>query len=808
MNTITNIALSNDKNNKTRSILIICAIVLTTTLLTIISTFANGMIRFQKESAADIYGSYYGVFQCLNNSQLKEVKRRAEISDIGIMSSAGIIEGNEKGSFVSVDEAVCEMLPYNEEYLLKSGAYPKAQNEIAASRAFFEAQGYKDINVGDTVSISYRLGMSEKYEPKKFIVSGILQNRENYKIDASYIVFCSQAFYENQFKEENSQYNLYFRLKDTIDVSMNNIDSVLTSMAEECGIESNKLIINSYYLIWTLDPSYEMFAVSGVLALCVVLFSIVVIYNIFQVGIIQKIQEYGKIRALGATRKQMRSLIFKEGMALAIIAIPIGLIIGFIVAKVSFGWLIEQNNALAGDYKGVEVPLFSVAMIVISALISFVTVALALRKPMKIVSNISPIEATRYQERSNRKQRSIRKGRKEINVFSLALANITGNRKRTLGTIFTMGLSCVLFVVIANCVGNIDTEYETRKGINHGQFEIKLNYSMDDEAYLENNLDYILKDNPLNEELISNIKDISGVTEVLSRDILVAEMEETKQAVSILSREDFQSLCSDSDIGNMDYDEGVKNGSIFFGWSIWMGKDGYTINQPVTLKLDNGEDRINFDGKIAGSFGSADTYWILPEDVYKKLQPVKASIGYVWVDCEKDDVLRVEQELRSLIGSVNHISFKTYHDELEASEFASRMMKMGFYLFMSIVGLIGFMNLANTMIISITTKKQEYGVLQAVGMTDKQLNLSLQIQGMIFSIGTISVALAVGLPFGYMLFSYAKKNGIFGMNEYHIPIIPILSMVLVITILQLILSFVLSHNLKKETLVERIRYQG
>ena len=89
-----------------------------------------------------------------------------------------------------------------------------------------------------------------------------------------------------------------------------------------------------------------------------------------------------------------------------------------------------------------------------------------------------------------------------------------------------------------------------------------------------------------------------------------------------------------------------------------------------------------------------------------------------------------------------------------------RIVKLGCYLFMAIVGLIGFMNLANTMIINITTKKQEYGVLQAVGMTNKQLNLSLQIQGLIFTVGTICVALAAGLPLGYALFSYAKHNGI------------------------------------------------
>jgi len=48
----------------------------------------------------------------------------------------------------------------------------------------------------------------------------------------------------------------------------------------------------------------------------------------------------------------------------------------------------------------------------------------------------------------------------------------------------------------------------------------------------------------------------------------------------------------------------------------------------------------------------------------------------------------------------------------------------------------------------------------------------------------------------------------FGMNLYHVPVIPILLMISVIVVLQIVLSFALSRNLKKETLVERIRYQG
>lgn len=65
------------------------------------------------------------------------------------------------------------------------------------------------------------------------------------------------------------------------------------------------------------------------IAAVVILFSIVVIYNIFYVGMIQKVQEYGKLRAIGMTKKQMKQMIFREGMILSGISIPVGLIVGY-----------------------------------------------------------------------------------------------------------------------------------------------------------------------------------------------------------------------------------------------------------------------------------------------------------------------------------------------------------------------------------------------------------------------------------------------------------------------------------------------
>ncbi len=96
-----------------------------------------------------------------------------------------------------------------------------------------------------------------------------------------------------------------------------------------------------------LAASYETIAVCGGFDSCNCTFSVVVIYNIFQVGIANKIQEYGKIKALGATKKQMKQLIFREGMFLTIFSIPVGLLLGFLIAKCGFNWLVEQGNLVS-----------------------------------------------------------------------------------------------------------------------------------------------------------------------------------------------------------------------------------------------------------------------------------------------------------------------------------------------------------------------------------------------------------------------------------------------------------------------------
>ncbi len=124
-------------------------------------------------------------------------------------------------------------------------------------------------------------------------------------------------------------------------------------------------------------------------------------------------------------------------------------------------------------------------------------------------------------------------------------------------------------------------------------------------------------------------------------------------------------LCAkDGDIGSMDYDQAVKNGDIFFGWSTWMEQDGYAPGESIAFDFENGSGTYTYQGKIAGSFVSADTYLVIPEGVYRSMNPRGTAYGYLWVDCDKKDVASVEQSLNTLISNTSHIKMDTYHAQL------------------------------------------------------------------------------------------------------------------------------------------------
>lgn len=809
MSTITKLAKANVKKDRTGSVLIIISIALTTLLLTAVSSAGYGLIRMQVTNAAELYGEFYGIYEDVTMQNIEEMKRHAEFASIGVSADYAVVDSAMTLILTCMDGTARSMTRM--ERSLAEGHFPEAENEIAAAPGFFRLLGMANPRIGDTVTIAFRTDLKSAYRSEEFVICGLLRQPD---IETNSMAACTSVkHFEKSVAGEDRRYTVLFCLDDSVGMTLDNSEDVMKALAVRCGIDERDVAINKNYLSWRLDPGTETIAVCAVVCAGVVFFSVIVIYNIFQVGVIQKVQEYGKLKAIGATRRQMRQVIMREGMYLACVGVPFGLLLGIGAAWAALEYIMREMNVGGVELKMTGVSVFNVPLLSLMAALAFVTVWLALRKPMRVVASVSAVEAMRYQEGG--KRAGLRRGKCELHVISLTFANLASHKGRTISTILSMGLSCVLFVVLANWLGNMDAEYAARDEVEHGQFELELRYNLKDEVYPENNLNHILEKNPLNDELIGKIWEIPEVTDVRTQSILYAqrldaEGNETGERYSILvlDREDFDKIVRDDEIEGLDYDEMSARNAVCYGTGYYMKDSGFEIGGTYHLLLYDGVEEKVWSPQMIAAFRYLGAHMAMTRDTYDKMFFAGVTYYDVWIDCAPEDVEVVGEALKRLTDGAEHIAMDSYQNQLKIVKSSMRIMKLPAYLICAIIAFISFMNMANTMITGIVTRKQEFGVLQAVGMTNRQLVLSLQLEGMIFSTGTAVVSLAAGIPLGYALFRYCKENSFIGLGVYHFPFREVLFLFVFIGVLQMVLSFVLSRNVRKESLVERIRYHG
>ncbi len=806
MKTTTKLAVANLKTNKSRTILISISIMLTTMLLTVIALSGYGLVKEQKVNAGKRYGEHFGGFVRVDNEIYEKMKIHGEFLDVGRMANFASVSLEDADGSLSYMDETAQKLGHAS---TSEGTFPVKENEIAGQKGFFERAGLANPRIGDSVSVTCRIGDGE-FTTKDFVISGFLAESEENELRKTYGAYVSEAFYENTVPEADRSYSVVFKVKGEEELNEDQMVEKIENLAEELGIDKTQVVINTAYLMWLLDPGLETIGICSVIAILVVLFSALVIYNIFYVGIIQKVQEYGKLRALGTTKRQIKSILLKEGMILAGIGAAAGLLLGTLVSNIFFQWLIGEMYKELSMTDMETVSVFNLPLMLLTAVISFITVYVSLRKPMRVAAGISPVEAMRYQEDSV-KGKGTRKGYSAVNVRRLTMSNLERNKKRTLTTIFTMGLSCVMFVVIANVAGNMDAEFDARKQVEKGDFYITLDCDVNDTAYPENNLNHVQQQKLMSDEWLDQIRSIDGVTKVETRKAIRAlrenvngEEDELYTWVPVLSKEDYQKL--ETERGTIDYDSVNKNQEIVFASDYWMDTYGYKLGDKVKLTFYDGDREIPMTFTLAGST-EANSMFVLTEEQLEAMDLTEDMTTDVWVSCEKDKLVSVQSALEQMTGESEYYALTTYQDAYKLSNMSIAMTKGAAYALLGIIGVIGFMNMANTLITSIITRRRELGILQAIGMTKKQLNRMLQMEGLVFTVGTLLVSLSLGNVLGYLAWLKCKAGHVIGISTYSVPVAELLVMAGILLVLQAVLSGYMSSYLQKEALIERIRHQ-
>lgn len=100
---------------------------------------------------------------------------------------------------------------------------------------------------------------------------------------------------------------------------------------------------------------------------------------------------------------------------------------------------------------------------------------------------------------------------------------------------------------------------------------------------------------------------------------------------------------------------------------------------------------------------------------------------------------------------------------------------------------------------------KELGMLQAVGLSDRQLTKMLAGEGLVFVAGTMAAAMTIGNIFGYLVYLWAKDSHFMSVTAYHYPVWETLLLAVMLTAGQLMTTVFIRRRLGRESLIDRIR---
>lgn len=752
---------------------------------------------FEKSRQRQVAKMQHVIYHDVTQEQIKALEKDQRVNMLVLSKSGHGIEVNNKMlqpvwfDNKAIKGNISDMITVN----ISKGKLPEAMNEIAVSKGYCDSIE-KEAEPGTEVSLTFIDGVTEN-----FVISGIIDITDKTKI---YPILFSEKYAKDGTQLKNIMYEAIVRINAANEMTQAKFLYEVRDIAEKSGIQRKQVNENNYFLE-TLsggDRQTQQIVTIICLGIAILFVSVLVIYSVFYLSVIGRVQQFGQLRTIGMTRKQIKSMLTREGLLLSARGIPIGLVVG-----VAIGYMLQKNG---WDIKNT---CLITGLVIVADVF---TVYISIHKPAKLASMISPIEAAKYTGYKEKNGvTNTKKLHRNLSPIGLAKMNVIRHRTRSILTMISLGIGGIFFIMATTFINSTSLEEYSRQGaFRFGEFSIDLSYNAVETA--EHGLTDLQMSNPLNDSLKKKIEDIDGVKKVNTfgkaqmRWEAHGEVEEdsvTGFSVGEIPKELLES-------GKIDYYKMVKNNEIFicgnsvineiFGWK-------YKLGDKVKITVYNGIKEVENEYTVTGFIDTkyfrinpeASSY-LMPKDTLNDLMNNMNITTQFVIATEKAKQKQIEAELHKIIDLNPLLTMKTLMEEQEIDE-SSFTIVFGMILGLSIF-IIGFslINLVNTLITSVVTRKQEFALLQSIGMSNAQLKKMIQAEGLSLSISNLLITLIIGTPAsfaGIELLRYFNAD----YMHYKFPIWFFLGYVILIIIVPTIVSSVTLHSFKKQSLVERLR---
>ena len=832
------------KASKSRNMIAIIAIILTTILFTTIFTLGSGLMdTVHDQNIRKAGGDGQVVLSYISDEVYNDVAGNPLIDRIAYTKAVSYRLKNPglerwRSDLWYMDDTALEFARYTP----TTGRRPEAENEIIADTKTLDALGVP-ARVGETVSLTYEVkGKSYTID---FTLCGFwetdsLSNIGRLIVSKAFVDAHSDVLtytypVDNDYSGVVSAY-VMFRGKGDIEARLHQLLSETGYTCDTMGGSKE----NDNYVIARVSPAYQSGAltdnpamlISGIIgALLIIVTGYLIIYNIFQISVIQDIQSYGQLKTLGTTKRQIRRLINRQAFRLSFIGIPIGLLVGFFVGRALVPFL--MNGTVYTADAGTKVTANPLIFIGSSAFALF-TVFVSVRKPAKIAGAVSAIEAIRYTENDTaafgKRRAKDKKSTHGAKLHFMALANLGRNRRRTVLVIVSMTLSLVLFNTVFTLSSGFDIDkyiakfmdtdfvisnadffqYQVEKG-EHDLSEtfieaVRQNSSFEDGGRLYSS--WMLEE-PFSTEhnaFFSYNKDLNGNPFVRlygADDFLLNGMEVIEGTIDLekLKTGEYILLSVEcNDDGTI-----IENPNISVGDTVRINHlKAEELSTTITDSYDfiiMAKVRANENTATTRNTGEARFY--LPTEIFLPLCDNPHLVSFPF-DVKEGAEAEMAEFLNSYIDSVepgmDFESRATYTSSFD--DLTSLIITIGGALSI-IIGIIGIANFVNSVLTSVITRKKEFAMLQSIGMTGKQLKRMLSFEGLYYAVGTIITSLVLGILFSVVIVR-GISSGIWFFT-YQFVMWPMLVIYPFLILLTVAIPALLYRQIAKDSIIERLR---
>lgn len=788
---ISTMSKSSLKTSRLRNIFVMITIILASSLLTVILMFAAGQ---NEKTKRDLSHAQQVGYYNLNEQQVEKLKNDERIA-YQVEVKTGTV--SEMNGFSVIPYYVSELTDQIRIAELESGRLPQEENEIAVQKNMLEKLNVSP-EIGSEVTLEFYDGNTET-----FVVSGIIKGEGTNQ----FAVFFSRDYAVNGSQLKDSPFEVYAKLYGATEMNEEDCKECMYLIGSDAGIE-RKYVSPSKAFLDTLSINSQQVLTYGVVGAVILLACVLVIYGVFYLSVIGRIHQFGQLRTIGMTKKQMKKFVSKEGRLLFLKSAPIGILIGIIV-----GYFIMPEG-----FSIINTLIIVACVFVIIYIITMISIT----KPSKIASNVSPIEAIRYTPQDTMKNKANKKVCRNLSPIGLGIMNFSKNKKKATITMLSLGLGGILFITAATYMSSFDKADYSRQGY-FKDAEFYIQYSESATELEENGISGIQAKSPMNDSLVQEIENIDGVEKVtevknfgISYDFPEHSEYDNDDFILPLNEEQIKNIDKYIENGTADYDKLMTGNYILvadnsnveeiYGWK-------FNIGDKITIHYFDGNKMAEREVEVLGTLShdfvldnssSLEGWFVMPEKPILNWLTYDSLNAQILISTDESKTEQIEAELEQIVAERPELSLETLAESTEIHNAeADRVFGAisGLAIFIMMFSILSMMN---TLITNIVTRKQELAMLESIGMSKSQIRKMLLGESLLLVITTVGVTLTIGTLCGYFLCNMLYNNGMYYMN-FKFPTVFTVAYVVVLTIVPLIITIASMKSFSKEALVERLR---